>query len=152
MSIEIGARCGYKPDPATTARVASLVMRATLGETGVDGIVEQSEDVWHVHWGDAASALAVPIEPGRHEFGDEWFLFVHPGARGMALPLLLAVVVAAAAALTTDGIVLDEIGLLGQGEHDPRELLDRLLVSNKRDAGAALRALRVTETYFDDDE
>jgi hypothetical protein len=151
MSIEIGARCGHKPDPATTARVAALVMRAALGETGIDGVVEHRGNVWDVHWGNAAPAVAILVEPGRHEFGDEWFLSVHPGARGMALPMLLAIVVAAAAALTTDGIVYDEIGILDKKEHDPRELLDRLLVSDKRDVGTALRALKVTDSYTDED-
>jgi cation transport ATPase len=141
MAVEVGARCGHEPDSATTARVTGLVMRAVLGVTGVDAVVENCTDAWTVHWGGAASALAIPISPGGHEFGAAWYLSVQPGARGMDLPLLLAIVVAAAAALTTGGVVFDEVGLLGGDEYDPGTLLDRLLVSDKLDEVAALHAL-----------
>ena len=144
MAVEIAARCGREPDAAITARVTGLVMRAVLGVADVEAIVEHSEDSWTLRWGSAASAVVIPIEPGRHEFGEAWFLSVQPGARGTDLPLLLTIVVAATAALTTGGTVFDEVRLLDGGEHDPSKLLDRLLVSDRLDPAAALRTLGVT--------
>lgn len=144
MAIEIGAVCGEAPNVEVTARVSGLVIRATLGISGTAARAKRGSDAWVVSWGGEASALLTLVGPGRHEFDDAWYISVQPGRRGMDAHLLFAVIVAASAALITDGFVFDEIGVLGGGEIAPELLLDRILVPGGTDVNAALDALNIT--------
>jgi hypothetical protein len=144
MAIEIGAVCSEAPNLEVTARVSGLIMRATLGIIGTEAHAEKGSDAWVVNWGDEASALLTLVGPGRHEFDDAWYLSVQPGQRGMDAHLLFTVIVAASAALITDGFVLDEIGVFGGGKIAPGLLLDRILVPGGTDVNAALDALSIT--------
>lgn len=144
MAVEIGAVCSETPNADVTARVSGLVMRAALGVLGVEARAEKGPDAWVVSWGDETSAFVTLVGPGRHEFDDAWYLSVQPGQRGVDACLLFAVIVAASAALVTDGFVFDEIGALGGGKIAPGSLLDRILASGGTDVNAALDALGIT--------
>lgn len=142
MTINVAAICPREPDPALITRLTGVHMSMLLGDGhAVAGFVDDDDpDLWHIHWGSAGWVEVFIARPGEHEFGSGWYASVTPGARGLPLPLLMAIVCAASISIATDGIVFDEHPLIGggnirgdivlaraaQGSTEPSSILDRL--------------------------
>lgn len=140
MAVELGVVCPEIPDSEQVSRLIGPLMSMILRCEMVHALADEGNDGWTVHWG-TASAVADLLPPGKHEFGESWFLNVAPGERGIDLSLLLAIVAAASAAIAVDGRVLDESSLVGGGNVGGGELLVRASGGPERSATDALTAL-----------
>ena len=139
MAVELGVVCPEIPDSEQVSRLIGPLMSMILRCEMVHALADEGNDGWTVHWG-TASAVVDLLPPGKHEFGESWFLNVAPGERGMDLSLLLAIVAAASAATAVDGRVLDESSLVGGGNIGGGELLRGLQRPGAVGHGRANRA------------
>lgn len=142
MAVEIGVACKLRPDPELMERLAGPVMSSALTGQLVVAWVEESNDVWTVNWGGAATAVVVLLPPGSHEFGEDWFAVISPGERGVDLSLLLAVAVASLTAIAYDGRMIDESAIVSSSPLSGQQILARILHDSERTASEVLTALR----------
>jgi hypothetical protein len=141
MAVEIGVRCRDVPDAAKIADLVGPLMSAALGCGFVAAWADAEKDVWLINWGGSATAHVVPLPKGLHEFGDNWYLNVEPGERGVDLSLLVAVIVAASAAILFDGQVVDELSLAGGGAMSGGALLVKVFGVREQSASEVMAVL-----------
>jgi hypothetical protein len=82
---------------------------------------------------------------GLHEFGDNWYLDIEPGERGVDLSLLLAVIVAILAVILFDDQVIDDLSLAGAGTMSGELLLAKMFSIREQSASEVLAILRHAE-------
>lgn len=146
MAIEIGAVCREAPDAAKIADLVGPLMSSALGCALVAAWADNTENgVWLIDWGGSATSHIVPLSKGLHEFGDNWYLNIEPGERGVDLSILLAVIVATAAAILFDGQVIDELPLASGGVMSGGMLLAKIFGVREQTASEVLAILRRVE-------
>ncbi|WP_410605601.1 hypothetical protein [Amycolatopsis sp. lyj-90] len=143
MSYEYEAWCLEKPNMASIARVATLVMRTVLS-ADLEIVAEyDSGRSWNLYWGVEASATVIVMGPEFADVpGENWIVSAEGGARGMELHELLSIVIVAAAAVVHGGVVVDESGRLAARKNDPFGILLDLMRSGSASGEVLLQVVR----------
>jgi hypothetical protein len=128
MAIELGVHCKPRPEASVVEAFTGPLMSSLLGSPPVAAWVDENTDSsWTLNWGGAASADLVLVPSGRHEFGDHWFASVAPGERGIDLSLLLCALTAVVIAVAFNGVIVDELSILGNEAATGAQALVRML-------------------------
>ncbi|TYB69896.1 hypothetical protein FXF51_07005 [Nonomuraea sp. PA05] len=125
--MEIEVRCRQRPDPHTLTRVAGFAMRTILGVSNVEVIFEEGETDWTFHWGGAGHVIMFFTAPGEYGVDGPWYLNFNPGLRGRSVPELFMIVLAAVAALLSDGTLIDDNYPFQRADHTAEAMLAQVL-------------------------
>ncbi|MEV0826510.1 hypothetical protein [Nonomuraea rubra] len=141
MSVEIEVTCSQRPDPHTLTRVAGFAMRTILGVSNVEVIFEEGETDWTFHWGGGGHVVMFFTAPGEYGIDGPWYLNFNPGLRGRPVPELFMIVLAAVAALLTDGTLNDDNYPFERPDPTAEALLGEVLRESPLEAESAVHLL-----------